>query len=56
MIMFNFSLKPTHHDPLAEAELLHSESWEGHREGHHAPQAALLPGGREAPCLGCAPT
>lgn len=46
MVMFSFSLKPTHHDPLAEGELLHSEGWEGHRGGHHTLQAAFLPGGR----------
>lgn len=44
--MFNFSLQPTHHAALDEADLPYPERWEGSREGHHTPQAALLSGGR----------
>lgn len=44
--MFNFSLQPTYLAALDEAALPYPERWEGSREGHHTPQAALLSGGR----------
>lgn len=34
MITFNFLLTPPHHDALDEADLPHTERWEGNREGH----------------------
>lgn len=41
MIMFNSSLKTTHHGALEEVDLPHPKGREGQR-GHHTLQAALL--------------